>query len=150
MAGEIPITLIGNLTADPEIRFTPSGHAVAKFTLASTPRFYNKTTGNYEDGETVFMACNVWREAAENAVSSLNKGTRAVVHGRMKARSYETKDGSKRTVFEIEVDAFGPDLTRATAVVTKNPAKNGNTPSAPDTPPATAGTGSSSWDEMPF
>lgn len=141
MAGETPMTLIGNLTADPELRFTPNGTPVAKFTLASTPRFYNKASGNYEDGETVFMPCNVWREAAENAAESLSKGARVIVHGRLKARSFETKDGSKRTVFEIEVDAFGPDLTRATAVITKTAPRtspNGTVSSAPD------------FEEMPF
>lgn len=119
MAGETTLTLVGNLTSDPEIRFTPNGTPVAKFTVASTPRFFNKASGNYEDGETVFMSCNVWRDAAENACESLTKGTRVIVQGRLKARSYETKDGSKRTVFEVEVDNFGPDLTRARATVTK-------------------------------
>lgn len=143
------MTLVGNLTADPEIRFTPSGHAVTKFTLASTPRFFNKNTSSYEDGETVFMACNVWREAAENAVESLSKGTRVIVRGRLKARSYETKDGSKRTVFEIEVDAFGPDLTRATAAVSKN-APRGNTGGNTPAPASQSAQPAADFDEMPF
>jgi len=120
MAGETTLTLVGNLTADPELRFTQSGVAVAKFTVASTPRYFDKNTNTWTDGETLFMACNVWRQAAENAGESLSKGMRVFVSGRLKSRSYETKEGSKRTVMEIEVDTFGPDLTRATASVTKN------------------------------
>lgn len=127
MAGETILTLVGNLTSDPELRFTPSGVAVAKFTVASTPRTLNKSTNEWVDGETLFMTCNVWRQAAENAGESLTKGQRVFVSGRLKARSYETKEGDKRTVMELEVDSFGPDLTRATAKVTKNaPAAGGN------------------------
>lgn len=125
MAGETILTLVGNLTSDPELRFTPSGVAVAKFTVASTPRTLNKATNEWVDGETLFMTCNVWRQAAENAGESLTKGQRVFVSGRLKSRSYETKEGEKRTVMELEVDTFGPDLTRATAKVTKNPAKSG-------------------------
>lgn len=125
MAGETTLNLIGNLTSDPELRFTPSGVAVAKFTVASTPRTLNKATNEWVDGETLFMTCNVWREAAQNASESLTKGTRVMVSGRLKSRSYETKEGEKRTVLELEVDSFGPDLTRATAKVTKNPSKGG-------------------------
>jgi single-strand DNA-binding protein len=130
MAGETILTLVGNLTSDPELRFTPSGVAVAKFTVASTPRTLNKATNEWVDGETIFITCNVWRQAAENAAESLEKGTRVIVNGRLKSRSYETKEGEKRTVFEMEVDAFGPDLTRATAKVTKVASK-GFTSSAP-------------------
>lgn len=127
MAGETILTLVGNLTSDPELRFTPSGVAVAKFTVASTPRTLNKSTNEWVDGETLFMTCNVWRQAAENAGESLSKGQRVFVSGRLKARSYETKEGDKRTVMELEVDTFGPDLTRATAKVTKNaPVAGGN------------------------
>lgn len=139
MTGETTITLVGNLTSDPELRFTPTGTPVAKFTLASTPRFFNKASGNYEDGETVFMPCNVWREAAENATESLSKGIRVIVNGRLKARSFDAKDGTKRTVFEIEVDSFGPDLTRATAVLTKNTNKNSQNSNA-----------TSSFEDIPF
>jgi single-strand DNA-binding protein len=123
MAGETILTLVGNLTSDPELRFTPSGVAVAKFTVASTPRTLNKATNEWVDGETLFMTCNVWRQAAENAAESLEKGMRVFVEGRLKSRSYETKEGDKRTVLELEVDTFGPDLTRATAKVTKVAAK---------------------------
>ena len=126
MAGETQITINGNLTADPELRFTGSGIPVANFTVASTPRNYNKQSGEWEDGETLFLACNVWRQAAENAAESLRKGMRVLVQGRLKARSYETKEGAKRTVFEIEVDSFGPDLTLATASVTRVPRNGGN------------------------
>jgi single-strand DNA-binding protein len=131
MAGETILTLVGNLTSDAELRFTPSGVAVAKFTVASTPRNLNKATNEWEDGETIFITCNVWRQAAENAAESLEKGTRVIVNGRLKSRSYETKEGEKRTVFEMEVDAFGPDLTRATAKVTKVAAAKGGFNSAP-------------------
>lgn len=134
MAGETIITLIGNLTSDPELRFTPSGIAVAKFTVASTPRTLNKATNEWVDGETLFLSCNIWRQAAENVAESLEKGMRVIVQGRMKSRSYETKEGEKRTVFELEVDAVGPDLTRATAKVSKMVAKassgNGSAPVA--------------------
>lgn len=128
MAGETTLTLVGNLTADPELRFTPNGVAVAKFTVASTPRYFDKATNAWTDGETLFMACNVWRQAAENAGESLSKGMRVFVTGRLKARSYETKEGSKRTVMELEVDSFGPDLARATASVTKNASTSGSSP----------------------
>lgn len=124
MAGETPITIIGNLTADPELRFTQSGAAVAKFTVASTPRQYDKATGEWKDGDTLFLACNVWRQAAENATESLTKGTRVIVTGNLKQRSYETKEGEKRTVYEIEVDEFGPSLNRASATITKNTPTN--------------------------
>lgn len=135
MAGETIITLVGNLTSDPELRFTPSGVAVAKFTIASTPRTLNKATNEWVDAETLFITCNVWRQAAENAAESLEKGTRAIVQGRLKARSYETKEGEKRTVFEMEVDAFGPDLTRATAKVTKVSGNGGGRPASGSTGP---------------
>jgi len=119
MAGETVITVIGNLTDDPELRFTPSGAAVANFTVASTPRTLNRQTQQWEDGETLFMRCSIWRQAAENVAESLTRGTRVVVQGRLKARSYETREGEKRTVTELEVDEIGPSLTWATAKVTR-------------------------------
>ncbi len=136
MSGETTLTLVGNLTADPELRFTPNGVAVAKFTVASTPRSYDKATNSWVDGETLFMSCTVWRQAAENAGESLSKGMRVFVTGKLKARSYEAKEGGKRTVFELEVEAFGPDLIRASAKVTKNPpaagATSGSAPAVSD------------------
>jgi single-strand DNA-binding protein len=119
MAGETPITVVGNITADPELRFTPSGAAVANFTVASTPRTFDKQTNEWKDGEALFLNCSVWRQAAENAAESLVKGSRVIVSGRLKARSYETREGEKRTVFEIDVDEVGPSLKYATAKVTK-------------------------------
>ena len=120
MAGETPITVIGNLTADPELRFTPSGAAVANFTVASTPRTFDKQTNEWKDGEALFLNCSVWRQAAENVTESLVRGSRVIVSGRLKARSYETREGEKRTVFEIDVDEIGPALKYATAKVSRN------------------------------
>lgn len=125
MAGDTKITLVGNLTQDPDLRFTTSGVAVTKFTIASTPRVFNRQSNTWEDQETLFLTCQLWRQAAENVVETLKKGTRVIVVGSLKQRSYTNKDGEKRTVFEVEVDNVGPDLTRATAVVTRNPATNG-------------------------
>ena len=119
MAGDTVITVIGNLTDDPELRFTPSGAAVANFTVASTPRSFNRQTNAWEDGETLFLRCSIWRQAAENVAESLTRGTRVVVQGRLKSRSYETREGEKRTVTELEVDEIGPSLTWATAKVTR-------------------------------
>jgi single-strand DNA-binding protein len=119
MAGDTVITVIGNLTDDPELRFTPSGAAVANFTVASTPRSFNRQTNGWEDGETLFLRCSIWRQAAENVAESLTRGTRVVVQGRLKSRSYETREGEKRTVMELEVDEIGPSLTWATAKVTR-------------------------------
>ncbi|HEU5144284.1 MAG TPA: single-stranded DNA-binding protein [Dermatophilaceae bacterium] len=119
MAGETPITLVGNLTADPELRFTPSGAAVANFTVASTPRTFDRQTNEWKDGEALFLNCSVWRQAAENAAESLQRGMRVIVSGRLKARSFETREGEKRTVFEVDVDEVGPSLKYATAKVTK-------------------------------
>ena len=121
MAGETPITLVGNLTADPELRFTPSGAAVASFTVASTPRQFDRQTNEWRDGEAMFLNCSVWRQAAENVAESLTKGMRVIVSGRLKARSYETREGEKRTVFEVEVEEVGPSLKYATAKVTRTP-----------------------------
>ena len=119
MAGDTVITIIGNLTADPELRFTPSGAAVANFTVASTPRQFDRQSNEWKDGETLFMRCSVWRDAAENVAESLQRGTRVIVSGRLKSRSYETKEGEKRTVVEMEVDEVGPSLRYATAKVNK-------------------------------
>ena len=119
MAGDTIITVVGNLTADPELRFTPSGAAVANFTVASTPRIYDRQTGEWKDADALFMRCNVWREAAENVAESLTRGSRVIVTGRLKQRSFETREGEKRTVVELEVDEIGPSLRYATAKVTK-------------------------------
>ncbi|QQS02089.1 MAG: single-stranded DNA-binding protein [Austwickia sp.] len=119
MAGDTTITIIGNLTGDPELRFTPSGAAVANFTVASTPRTFDRQSNEWKDGETLFMRCSIWRDAAENVAESLVRGTRVIVSGRLKSRSYETKEGEKRTVIEMEVDEVGPSLRYASAKVTK-------------------------------
>ena len=125
MAGETPITVVGNLTADPELRFTPSGAAVANFTVASTPRTFDRQSNEWKDGEALFLNCSVWRQAAENAAESLTRGMRVIVSGRLKARSYETREGEKRTVFEIDVDEVGPSLKYATAKVQKTSRSGG-------------------------
>ncbi|CAN5297212.1 single-stranded DNA-binding protein [soil metagenome] len=119
MAGETIITVTGNLTADPELRFTPSGAAVANFTVASTPRTFDKNTNEWKDGDALFLRCSIWRQAAENVAESLTRGARVVVTGRLKQRSFETKEGEKRTVVELDVDEVGPSLKYATAKVTK-------------------------------
>jgi single-strand DNA-binding protein len=119
VAGDTVITVIGNLTADPELRFTPSGAAVANFTVASTPRQFDRQTNEWKDGEALFLRCNIWREAAENVAESLTRGSRVIVSGRLKQRSYETREGEKRTVVELEVDEIGPSLKYATAKVNK-------------------------------
>ena len=118
-AGDTTLTITGNLTADPELRFTPSGAAVANFTVASTPRIYDRQTGEWKDGEALFLRCNIWREAAENVAESLTRGARVIVTGRLKQRSFETREGEKRTVVEVEVDEIGPSLRYATAKVNK-------------------------------
>lgn len=119
MAGETNITVIGNLTTDPELRFTPSGSAVANFTIASTPRTFDRQTNDWKDGETMFLRGSVWREQAENVAESLQKGNRVIAHGRLKARSYETKEGEKRTVYELDVEEVAPSLRYATAKVAR-------------------------------
>jgi single-strand DNA-binding protein len=125
MAGETIITVVGNLTDDPELRFTPSGAAVANFTVASTPRNFDKNSNEWVDGEAMFLRCSIWRQAAENVAESLQRGMRVVVQGRLKARSYETREGEKRTVFEIEVDEIGPSLKFATAKVNRTSRQGG-------------------------
>jgi single-strand DNA-binding protein len=119
MAGETVITVVGNLVDDPELRFTPSGAAVANFRIASTPRTFDRQTNEWKDGDALFLSCSVWRQAAENVAESLQRGMRVVVQGRLKQRSYETREGEKRTVVELEVDEVGPSLAFATAKVTR-------------------------------
>ena len=118
-AGDTPITVVGNLVADPELRFTASGQPVATFRVASTPRVMDRTTNEWKDGDSLFLTCNVWRQAAENVAESLQRGMRVIVTGRLKQRSYETKEGEKRTVFEVEVDDVGPSLRNASAKVAR-------------------------------
>jgi single-strand DNA-binding protein len=166
-AGDTVITLVGNLVDDPELRFTPSGAAVAKFRLASTPRYLDKQTNEWKDGESLFLTCNVWRQAAENVAESLQRGMRVIVQGRLKQRSYETREGEKRTVYEVEVDEVGPSLRNATAKVTKaarggSGGAGGGFGSPADDPwaaaaPASASSSGDSWgggsaasDEPPF
>jgi single-strand DNA-binding protein len=131
MAGETVITLVGNLTADPELRFTPSGAAVANFTVASTPRQFDRQTNEWKDGDAMFLNCAVWRQAAENVAESLQKGMRVIVQGRLKSRSYETREGERRTVFEVDVDEIGPALKYATAKVNRNAGGGGGGGSRP-------------------
>ncbi|WP_410672519.1 single-stranded DNA-binding protein [Amycolatopsis sp. cmx-4-68] len=136
MAGETMVTVVGNLTTDPELRFTPSGAAVANFTVASTPRTFDRESGAWRDGDAMFLRCNVWRQYAENVAESLGRGARVVVQGRLRQRSYDTKEGEKRTVTELDVDEVGPALRYATAKVTRLSR-------------ASAGEGSSSWTPEP-
>jgi single-strand DNA-binding protein len=135
-AGDVQMTIVGNLVADPELRFTANGQAVANFRVASTPRYKDQQTGEWKDGEGVFLTCNVWRQAAENCAESLQRGMRVIVQGRLKQRSYETREGEKRTVFEVEVDEVGPSLRNATAKVEKAQRSGGGfgqgQPSRPD------------------
>ena len=168
MAGETVITVIGNLTADPELRFTPAGAAVANFTVASTPRIFDRQSNEWKDGDTLFLRCSIWREAAENVAESLTKGTRVIVSGRLVQRSYETREGEKRTVVELQVDEVGPSLRYASAKVTRAGRTGGGGggfggggysggfsagPAPAEDPWATAGPASSSAsfsDEPPF
>jgi len=168
MAGDTTITVIGNLTDDPELRFTPSGAAVAKFRVASTPRFMDKASGEWKDGDPLFLACTVWRQAAENVAESLQRGARVIVSGRLRQRSYETREGEKRTVIELEVDEIGPSLRYATAKVQKMSRSGGggfgasgggggqgggggfaDDPWASAAPASSGGSGSSSFDDEP-
>lgn len=143
MAGETPITVVGNLTADPELRFTANGAAVANFTVASTPRSFDKQAGKWVDGAPMFLGCSVWRDYGEHVSDSLRKGMRVVVTGRLKSRSYEAKDGSKRTVFEIEVEEVGPSLRFVTATVVRPDEK----PPAPES--QGWGQPASAWGDQP-
>ena len=141
---DTPLTVTGNLVDDPELRFTPSGVAVARFRIASTPRYRDNATGEWKDGDTLFLTCQVWRQAAENVAETLQRGMRAIVTGRLRQRSYETQEGEKRTVYELQVDEAGPSLRNATAKVTKT-ARPGNGQAAD------AGESSGSYsDEPPF
>src|SRR6202795_2037359 len=158
-AGDTVITLVGNLVDDPELRFTPSGAAVAKFRMASTPRYLDKQTNEWKDGESLFLSVNVWRQAAENVAESLQRGMRVIVQGRLRQRSYETKEGEKRTVYEVEVDEVGPSLRNASAKVIKASRGPGGGGSGGfgggDDPwasasPAGGGSGGSLSDEPPF
>ena len=141
MAGETVITVIGNLTADPELRWTQAGAAVADFTVASTPRTYDRNAGEWRDGDTLFMRCSVWRETAENVAESLRKGMRVIVQGRLTQRSYDTQHGERRTVVELQVDEVGPSLRRARAQVTRVQAQAASAPSAS----ASASGGAAGW-----
>ncbi|WP_063738495.1 single-stranded DNA-binding protein [Streptomyces rimosus] len=135
MAGETVITVIGNLVDDPELRFTPSGSAVAKFRVASTPRTFDRQANEWKDGDALFLTCQVWRQAAENVAESLTRGTRVIAQGRLKQRSYEDREGVKRTVYELDVEEVGPALSRATAKVTKSSApRSGSGPAASASP----------------
>ena len=125
-AGDTAITIAGNLVDDPELRFTPAGQPVAKFRIASTPRYLDKSTNEWKDGDSLFLTCNVWRQAAENVAESLTRGMRVIVSGRLRQRSYETKEGEKRTVYEVEVDDVGPSLRNASAKVNKVARSSGN------------------------
>jgi single-strand DNA-binding protein len=140
MAGDTVITVVGNLTSDPELRFTATGAAVASFTVASTPRALDRQTNEWKDGEALFLRCSLWRQAAENAAESLTRGTRVIVQGRLVQRSFETKEGEKRTVVELQVDEIGPSLRYATAAVNRV---------ARSTSASTSGDGSDSWSTTP-
>jgi single-strand DNA-binding protein len=148
MAGETTICVIGNLTADPELRFTPSGAAVSNFTIASTPRTYDKQAQEWRDGDALFLRCSVWRDAAEHVAESLTKGTRVIAQGRLRQRSFETKEGEKRTVVELEVDEIGPSLRFADATVQR--ASRGQAARPRNDDPWTSGGGSSYPQEPPF
>ena len=163
MAGETTITVIGNLTADPELRFTPSGSAVANFTIASTPRTFDRQSNEWKDGETLFLRGAVWRESAENVAETLTKGSRVIAQGRLKSRSYETKEGEKRTVMELEVDEIGPSLRYVAAKINRTQGgrdrngqggggqqyNQGGGQSDPWGAPAGSGTSSGGWDNGP-
>ena len=136
MSGETLVTLVGNLTADPELRWTQSGVAVADFTVASTPRIYDRNAGEWRDGDTLFMRCSVWRDVAENVAESLRKGMRVIVQGRLTQRSYDTQQGERRTIVEMQVDEVGPSLRRARAQLTRHPAADGGAGYPPPPPPA--------------
>ncbi|MFI8765588.1 single-stranded DNA-binding protein [Streptomyces sp. R-07] len=145
MAGETVITVVGNLVDDPELRFTPSGAAVAKFRIASTPRTFDRQTNEWKDGESLFLTCSVWRQAAENVAESLQRGMRVVVQGRLKQRSYEDREGVKRTVYELDVEEVGPSLKNATAKVTKTTGRGGQGGYGGGGQQAGGGGGGGSW-----
>jgi single-strand DNA-binding protein len=143
VSNEPVITVVGNLTDDPELRFTPSGAAVAKFRVASTPRYLDRQAGEWRDGDPLFLTCNIWRDPAEHVAESLKRGTRVIVHGRLRQRSYETREGEKRTVYELEVDEIGPSLRYATAAVKRM--TRTNTPATTTATPATSATQDDPW-----
>lgn len=149
MAGETPVTLVGNLTADPEIRYTQRGDAVASFTIASTPRFFDRQAGEWRDGEALFMRCTAWRQLPEHVAESLTKGARVITQGRLRQRSFETKEGEKRTVVEMEADEVGPALRYATAKVTKAQ-RNGNAAAGAQHDPWAAPAPAAGTDDPPF
>ena len=150
MAGETPITVVGNLTGDPELRFTPTGAAVANFTVASTPRTFDRSTNEFKDGETLFMRCSVWREAAENVAETLQKGMRVIAQGRLQQRSYQAQDGTNRTVVEMQVDELGPSLRYATAEVHRISRQGGPVYGNPSSPqPSAVNTGVGGWSQQP-
>jgi single-strand DNA-binding protein len=156
VSGDTPITIVGNLVDEPELRFTPAGQPVARFRLASTPRHYDKAANEWKDSDSLFLTCNVWRQAAENVAESLQRGMRVIVSGRLRQRSYETKEGEKRTVYEVEVDEVGPSLRNASAKVKKadrpagtQPGGSGDTASKAADPWASADPGGFS-DQPPF
>lgn len=163
MAGETVITVVGNLTADPELRYTQNGVAVANFTIASTPRMYDRASGEWKDGEALFLRASVWRDFAEHVANSLTKGSRVIASGRLRQRSYETKEGEKRTSIELEVDEIGPSLRYATASVTRVAGSRSGGSAAPDDqwsapqaggvtqdPWATPGVEAAPSDDVPF
>ena len=143
MAGETTLTIVGNLTGDPELRFTPAGHAVAEFTVASTPRSYDRQAGQWRDGESLFLRCTAWRQLAEHTAESLTKGTRVIVTGRLRQRSFELTEGGTRTVTELDVDELGPSLRHSTARVTKTTRTTTSTTSEPTTTAGGTGGGGS-------
>lgn len=149
MAGETIICVVGNLTADPELRFTPSGAAVCNFTIASTPRTYDKNTNEWKDGDALFLRCNAWRQMAESVAESLQRGMRVIAQGRLKQRSYETKQGEKRTVFEMEVDEVGPSLKYATAKVNRTQRGSSATGGGQNGEQSAAGGGEDPWGSAP-
>jgi single-strand DNA-binding protein len=142
-AGDTAITIAGNLVDDPELRFTPAGQPVARFRVASTPRFRDNATGEWKDGDSLFLTCNVWRQAAENAAESLTRGMRVIVSGRLRQRSYETKEGEKRTVYEVEVDDVGPSLRNASAKVNKMTRNSAQGPGGSGSPGSSGSSGGS-------
>ena len=155
--GDTQITIAGNLVDDPELRFTPAGQPVAKFRVASTPRYRDNATGEWKDGDSLFLTCNVWRQAAENVAESLQRGMRVIVSGRLRQRSYETKEGEKRTVYEVEVDDVGPSLRNASAKVNRaaRSGSNGNgggqgAPAASGARPSSSGQGGYAADSDPW
>jgi single-strand DNA-binding protein len=150
MSNETTLTIAGNLVDDPELRFTPSGQPVAKFRVASTPRYRESATGEWKDGDSLFLTCTVWRQAAENVAESLTRGVRVIVAGRLKQRSYETKEGEKRTVYELEVDEVGPSLRNATAKVTKATRSSGNGNGGKEADPQASSAPGGYSDEPPF